>query len=167
MLKSKWFFGFALLSLFALLGSQAKAADEKYFKIVHAETKKVLALTDNSEEAGARCVLAKDDGSEAQQWSLVKDGEYLKIVNRKSGKVLDVNEASSDDGAEIIQWDAKDDDFDNQRWSWVGKGMAKQLKSKSSGKVLDISEETKVVQKTADDKNKKQLWEAVEVKAKK
>src|SRR5438067_2486626 len=47
------------------LAARPAAADEadKYFKLVHADTGKVLAIEDSSEEAGARAVLAKDDGS--------------------------------------------------------------------------------------------------------
>jgi hypothetical protein len=68
----------------------AEAADAKYFKLVHADTGKVLSVADNSDEAGAKAVLAKDEGSKGQQWKLEKDGDHYKIVNRNSGKVLDV-----------------------------------------------------------------------------
>ena len=155
----------AAAAALAWLAAPALAEDEKYYKIVHAETGKVLAVADNSGDAGARIVLAKGDGSEGQQWKIVKAGDHLMIVNRKSGKVLDVNEASADEGAEIIQWDEKTEDNDNQRWSWVVTDKAKQLKSKSSGHVLAVNED-KVVQKKADDKAKGQMWEAVEVAAK-
>jgi hypothetical protein len=133
-------------------------------KLVHAETGKVLSVKDNSTEAEARCVLANDDGNEAQQWKIVKDGEHYKIVNRKSDKVLDVMNASSDDDAEIIIWEEKGDDNDNQRWSWDGTGKTKRLKSKSSGKVLDVGGEGQVIQKGSSDKAKGQLWEVVEIK---
>jgi hypothetical protein len=139
-------------------------AQEKYVKLVQADTGKVLAVAENSDDAGARAVVAKDDGSEGQQWRLEKDGEHYKVVNRKSGKVLDVFEESPDEGAAIIQWDDKAEGNDNQRWSWEGSGKDRRLKSKSSGLVLDVDDEGKVIQKKADEKAKKQLWRVVEVK---
>lgn len=147
----------------ALLGGSAPAADT-FVKIVHVETGKVLAVADNSEEAGARAVLAKDGDAEALQWKVVKDGEFLKVVNRKSGKVLDVYEDSKDEGTQIIVWDEKDEGTDNQRWSWAGDGKERRLKSKSSGLVLDVAADGKVVQKKSDDKAKTQLWKVEEVK---
>ena len=113
-----------MLRCFAVLLASAvglrTVSAEEYFKLVNPDTKKALSVADQSEDAGAKVVLAKDDGSEIQQWKLEKDGEFLKIVNRKTGKVIDVNEASKDEGGSIIQWDEKSDDTDNQRWSWEG-----------------------------------------------
>jgi hypothetical protein len=142
----------------------ATAEDAKYVKIVNVDTGKLLALTDDSEDGGARATLAKDEANQARQWQLVKDGEHLKIVNRKTGKVLDVNEASRDEGGEIIQWDEKTEDNDNQRWSWDGKGEERRLKSKSSGLVLDVNADGKVIQKKVAEKSKSQLWRVVDVK---
>jgi hypothetical protein len=144
--------------------ASALADDAKYVKLVHTDTGKVLAVADNSEEAGAKAVLAKDDGSKAQQWKLEKDGSHYKLVNRKSGKVLDVEGESTDEGGGIIQWDDKAEGNDNQRWSWEGDGKARRLKSKSSGLVLDVGDGGAVVQKKADDKAKAQLWQVVEIK---
>ena len=146
-----------------LLASPAPAADAKYVKLVHADTVKVLAVADDSDEAGAKAVLAKDTGAKGQQWKLEKDGDYYKVVNRKSGKVLDVYGDSRDEGADIIQWDDKAEDNDNQRWSWEGDGKARRLKAKSSGLVLDVGVDGKLVQRQADDKAKGQLWQVVEV----
>lgn len=147
-----------------LFGAALAADDKKYVKLVHADTGKVLAIADGSDDAGAKAVLAKDDGSQGQQWQLVKDGDYYKVVNRKSGKVLDVEGDSMDEGGGIIQWDDKSEGNDNQRWSWAGDGKERRLKSKSSGLVLDTGDEGAVVQKKADDKAKGQLWKVVEVK---
>jgi hypothetical protein len=147
----------------ALFAAPAVAQDGKYVKLVNPDTGKVLAVADNSDDAGARVVLAKDDGSEGQQWKLEKDGDYYKVVNRKSGKVLDVFEESTEEGGQIIQWDDKSEGTDNQRWSWVGGGKERRLKSKSSGLVLDM-DDGKAVQRKADDNAKGQLWQVVEVK---
>lgn len=151
----------ALLALAPAAGRDDSGA--AHVKIVHADTGKVLAVEDDSTEAGAQVVLARDDGSEGQQWKLEKDGGYLKIVNRKSGKVLDVFEASQDEGTRIIVWDEKSDDTDNQRWAWAGNGKDRRIKSKHSSLVLDV-DGTRVVQKKADDEAKGQLWRVVEVK---
>jgi hypothetical protein len=148
----------------ALFAAPAVAADAKYVKLVHAETGKVLAVADNSDEAGAKAVLAKDDGSKGQQWKLEKDGDYYKVVNRKSGKVLDVEGESTEEGGGIIQWDDKSEGNDNQRWSWEGKDKDRRLKSKSSSLVLDVGDGDAIVQRKADDKAKGQLWRVVEVK---
>jgi galactan endo-1,6-beta-galactosidase len=142
----------------------AAPAQEKYVKIVQVDTGKVLAVADDSDEAGARAVVARDGDGKAQQWRLVKDGEFYKIVNRKSGKVLDVSGESLDEDGEIIQWDDKDEGTDNQRWSWQGDGQERRLKSKSSGLVLDVDGAGKIIQKKADPKSKAQLWKVVEVK---
>jgi galactan endo-1,6-beta-galactosidase len=149
---------------FLFAAPRAAAEDAKYVKLVQASTGKVLAVADNSDEAGARVVLAKDDGSEGQQWRLVKDGDYYKVVNRKSGKVLDVTGDSKEEGVEIIQWDDKAEDNDNQRWSWEGSGKDRRLKAKSSGLVLDTDEDGTGVQRKSDAKSKSQLWQVVEIK---
>jgi hypothetical protein len=155
-----------LLAAFAAVGLCAAAAaqDTRPVKIVHVPTGKVLAVADDSEEAGARTALAKDDPkSEAQQWKVEKDGEFLKLVHVKSGKVLDVNEDSKDEGAAIIIWEDKAEGYDNQRWTWSGDGKERRLKSKSSELVLDVDDEGNVVQKKPDEKAKGQLWKVVEV----
>jgi hypothetical protein len=166
-----------LLSLVAVLAAvlvrpaEDKKADkspEVVVKVVHVDTGKVLGLTDDLDEAAATCVLAKDeDGKEARQWKVVKDGEWVKLVNVKSGRVLDVNDDSEDEGAELIIWDDKGDEgVDNQRFQWEGKGDERRLKAKHSGLVLDVSADGGVIQKKSDEKNKKQLWKVVELKAK-
>jgi hypothetical protein len=153
----------AVLLVVSVLGPAA-AADATYVKLVHADTGKVLAVADDSEEAGAKVVLAKDDKSQGQQWKLEKDGDHYKIVNRKSGKVLDVESDSKDEGGAIIQWEEKTEDNDNQRWSWEGKGKDRRLKAKSSSLVLDVGDDGGIVQRKSDEKSKAQLWRVIEVK---
>jgi len=154
----------AALAVCAAVSAPAMAED-KFVRIVNVDTGKVLGVKDDSEEGGARAVVAKlDEANKAQQWTLEKDGTQYKLVNRKSGKVLDVNEASADEGAAIIIWEAKGEDNDNQRWAWDGEGKERRLKSKSSGLVLDVDDEGQLVQKKADEKSKKQLWRIEEVK---
>src|SRR3954452_5131928 len=149
-------FRLTLIAIVTLsLAFAAAAAEEaKYVKLLHVNTGRVLAVTDDSDDNEARAVVAKDEpANKARQWQLVKDGQHLKIVNRKSGKVLDVNNASKDEDGEIIQWEEKTDDNDNQRWSWEGKGDDRRLKSKNSGLVLDVTAEGKVIQKKANEKS--------------
>lgn len=159
-------FRLALIATLSLTFAAAAAAEEaKYVKLLHVNTGRVLAVTDDSDDNEARVIIAKDEpANKSRQWQLVKDGEYLKIVNRKSGKVLDVNNASKDEDGEIIQWEEKTDDNDNQRWSWEGKGDDRRLKSKDSKLVLDVTAEGKVIQKKPDEKTATQLWKIVEVK---
>ena len=154
----------AVASACLLLAVQSAAAeDAKFVKLRNADSGKVLAVADNSEEAGARIVVAKDDGNEVQQWKLEKDGDHYKVVNRKSGKVLDVSQDSKEEGGEIIQWDEKSEDNDNQRWTWQGDGKKRRLKSKSSDLVLDVDDDGKVVQRGSAEKARSQLWEVVDV----
>jgi hypothetical protein len=156
-----------VIGIFMLsLSLRARAAEEaKPVKLVNVETGKVLAVTDDSEDAGAKAVLAKDEPTnEARQWKLEKDGSEYKVVNRKTGKVLDVFQNSKDEGGQIIQWDEKTEDNANQRWSWEGTGEERRLKSKNSGLVLDVETDGSVVQKKSDPKAKSQLWRVVEVK---
>jgi hypothetical protein len=141
------------------------AADDTFVRLVNVDSGKVLAVKDDSGEAGATAVLAKpDEANKAQQWKLEKDGKTHKLVNRKSGLVLDVNEDSKEEGASIIVWDAKAEDADNQRWLWEGEGKERRLKSKSSDMVLDIDDEGRIIQKKGDEKSKKQLWRVEDVK---
>jgi hypothetical protein len=166
---SRWLV--AVAGLFAVVGFGA--ADDKkaepVVKVVHVESGKVLGVTDESDEAGAKCVLAKDeDGKDARLWRVVKDGDWLKLVSVKGGKVLDVFGDSTEEGGELIIWDDKGEGgTDNQRFQWDGKGDERRLKAKHSELVLDVTGEGGVVQQKADEKNKKQLWKVVEVKAKK
>jgi hypothetical protein len=156
---------FCALALGLAFAAPALAADEKIVRIVNVETGKVLAVTDDSEEAGARTVLAKaDPDNKAQQWEIKKDKKVFALVNVKSGKVLDVNEDSKEEGAAIIIWDAKDEDNDNQLWSWEEKDKERRIVSKSSALVLDIDDEGRIVQKKTDEKAKKQLWNIEKVK---
>jgi hypothetical protein len=157
-------FRLALIATLSLAFA-ATAEEAKYVKLLHVNTGRVLAVTDDADDNEARAVVAKDEpANKSRQWQLVKDGDYLKIVNRKSGKVLDVNNASKDEDGEIIQWEEKTDDNDNQRWSWEGKGDDRRLKSKDSKLVLDVTAEGKVIQKKSDEKTATQLWKIVEVK---
>ena len=169
---SKWLLSAAVVLAVVVVSPAEDKKDEKkadvVVKVVHVESGKVLAVTDDSEEAAAKCVLAKDeDGKPARQWKVVKDGEWLKVVNVKSGKVLDVNEASGDEGADIIIYDDKGtEDVDNQRFQWDGKGDERRLKAKGSSLVLGVGTDGCVIQSKADEKNKKLMWKVVEVKAK-
>jgi len=154
-----------LMALVAVLAIAAPtpAREDTFVKLTLADGR-VLSVADDSDEAGAQVVAAKDGDSKAQQWQVVKDGESLKLVNRKSGKVLDVNNASKDEGGQIIIWDEKTDDNANQRWSWEGTGDERRLKSKNSEMVLEPEKDGNVVQKKSDAKAKSQLWRVVEVK---
>jgi hypothetical protein len=157
-------FKFTLAVVACGLLAAASFAEEKFVKLVHSSSGKVLSVADNSEEAGAKATVAKDDGTKSQQWKLEKDGDHYKIVNRKSGKVLDVESESLEDGGSIIQWDDKAEGNNNQRWSWEGSDKERRLKSKSSSLVLDVADDATVIQKKADDKAKGQLWRVEEVK---
>jgi hypothetical protein len=163
MVRSIWL-GVVAAVAFSFAGTAGAQQEGKWVKIVHVPTGKVLALADDSEDAGARVVVAKDEAKEARQWKLEKDGEHYKVTNRKTGKVLDVFENSKDEGGQIIQWDEKTEDNANQRWGWDGSGEERRLKSKDSGLVLDVDAEDKVVQKKSDEKAKTQVWKIVESK---
>jgi hypothetical protein len=169
---SKWLLPVAVVLAAVVVSPAEDRKDDKkadaVVKIVHVDSGKVLGVADDSEEAAAKCVLAKDeDGKDARQWRLVKDGDWLKVVNVKSGKVLDVNEGSADEGADLIIWDdKKEEGTENQRFQWDGKGDERRLKAKHSSLVLEVTREGGVIQNKADEKNKKQLWKVVEVKAK-
>ncbi|MBY0455739.1 MAG: RICIN domain-containing protein, partial [Gemmataceae bacterium] len=67
----------------AALFATSATAQEKFVRIVHVETGKVLAVADDSDEAGARTVLAKlDEKNKAQQWEVKKDDKHFSLVNR-------------------------------------------------------------------------------------
>jgi Ricin-type beta-trefoil lectin domain-like len=155
---------FLLAALCGLFSSWGFAADAKVVKIVHVETGKYLAVEDNSDEAAAKTVLAKDGDGEGLQWTVEKDGEHIKLTNKKSGKVLDVNENSKDEDASIIQYDDKSEGNDNQRWKWVGTGDEKRLVSKWSSMAVVPDAVGKLIQKKVDEKAKTQLWKIVDVK---
>ena len=77
------FFGLTMVSTSS---SQDKA---KYYRIVNENSGKVLAIEDNSKEAGRKSVQTEQKDHHGQQWQLVQVGEYVKLVNRHSGKALD------------------------------------------------------------------------------
>ena len=162
-------FRLALIATLSLAFA-ATAEEAKYVKLLHVNTGRVLAVTDDSDDNEARAVVAKDEpANKSRQWQLVKDGEFLKIVNRKSGKVLDVSGDSSDEGGIVIQWGDKTgsdgESTDNQRWKWQGTGDARRLECKLSGLVLDLDSQGFVVQQKANPNSKTQLWRVVEVPA--
>ncbi len=165
---SKWLLAVAACAVAVGVSRADDKKDEKadvLVKIVHVDSGKVLAVEGDSEENEAHCVLAKDEDKDTRRWKAVKDGEWVKLVHAKSGRVLDVHNVSSDEGAHLIIWDDKGTDgIDNQRFQWDGKGDERRLKAKNSGLVLDAESDGHVVQKKADEKNKKQLWKVVEVK---
>jgi WD40 repeat protein/serine/threonine protein kinase len=139
----------------------------KYVKLVHADTGKVLAVTNNSAQAVAKAILAEDDGSKAQQWKFEKDGAYYKLVNRRSGMVLDVEGETTEEGGAVIVWDEKDERqerVDNQRWSWEGNDQVGRLKSRLSTLVLNVGDDGAIVQRKADENAKGQLWRVVAIK---
>lgn len=155
----------AACAVLALPLNARENREDMFYRLVQVNSGKVLGIADDSEEGGARAVVAKpDEKNHAQEWKLEKDGGFFKLTNRKTGKVLDVNENSTDEDAPIIQWDEKGDDNDNQRWSWVGDGADRRIKSKSSNLALDVDGDGKVVQKKASDTSKGQLWKLVPVK---
>jgi hypothetical protein len=150
------------LITYILLTAPATAEEyNKFVKLVHVDTGKVLAVADNSDEADAKAVLAKDDGSKGQHWKIDKDDDHYKLANRKSGKILDVFMGSQDEGSAVIQWHEKESPADNQRWSWEGVGKERRLKSKVSNLVLDVDDKEVVIQKKSYDKAKSQLWRVV------
>jgi hypothetical protein len=153
--------------------SRAAASDisdvTTFYKIVNTNTSKVLAIEDDSDNAGSHAVLVKDVGpddkqAKARQWKLEKDGNYIKLTNRQFGLALDVEGESADEGANIIVWDDKSDGIDNQRWALNGQDNPHRIQSKLSGLVLDV-EDGNIVQHAANEKAKSQLWQLVEIKA--
>jgi hypothetical protein len=174
--------GIAVAYIRAVAGATENLPD-KYVKLVHVATDRVLSIADNSEADEAKAVIAKDDDSQSSHWRIEKDGDYIKLINRKSGKVLDVQDHSKDQWGQIVQWEDKPDDNDNQRWSWepeakdgdakastkpnaepIANPKPRRLKSKSSGLILDIGGDYTVVQKKADKGSAIQTWTVVEVK---
>jgi hypothetical protein len=139
------------------------AGSPRYVKLVHVPTGKVLAVAGNSDHAGARLVLAADDGSEAQQWELSPEGIFFKVVNRQSGKVFDVHGDSKLEGAAINQWTDKQRRDDNQLWTWEGDRNAGRLRVKSSGLVLDVDPQGQAIQRGSQPNARSQLWKLVDV----
>src|SRR5438094_344943 len=67
--------------LFVLAGAgllsaapRVRAADTGYVKLIQVDSGKALGVADDSDEAGARAVLAKDGDGKGLQWKLEKDG---------------------------------------------------------------------------------------------
>jgi serine/threonine protein kinase len=145
-------------------GQAVPAQGGRYVKLVHVETGKVLGVSGNSTDAGARAILRGDDGSESQQWLLKPEGGYFKVVNRRSGKVLDVHGNSLEEGAEINQWTEKSHNTDNQLWAWEEDGQGGRFRVRSSGLVLDVGDQGEAVQRPSYAAAKSQLWKLVEVK---
>jgi hypothetical protein len=163
---------FGMSAALLLCAAQAFCADQKddstaYFKLVNVATGKVLALENDSAGSDSQAQLATDTGAKSQQWKFDKSGDFNQLVNRAAGLALDVAEFSNDEGGTIIVYDVKSaaDQNDNQLWSWDKNAQAGdkgvRIKSKSSNLVLDAGSDGKIVQNSAKDSAKSQLWRVV------
>jgi hypothetical protein len=85
------------------------------YKLVCANSGKVLDVTGGSLQAGAAVVQWPYQGGANQQWYVLDVGNSTcTIQSVGSGKVLDVEGASLQDGAQVLQWD--DHNGANQHW---------------------------------------------------
>ena len=116
---SRILFAVAFAAVLGTLTGAARPADEKYVKLVHVETGKVLSTADQATDIGAKTVVAKDGDDEAHQWSFVKDAGFYKVVNRKSGRCLDVDNSHCGGlGSAVQLWDCLGDGSNKQTNQW-------------------------------------------------
>jgi hypothetical protein len=88
------------------------------YKLVCANSGKVLDVTGGSQQAGAAVIQWSYHGGANQHWYVLDAGNSTcKIESVGSGKVLDVEGGSVQDGARVLQWD--DHNGANQHWSLV------------------------------------------------
>ena len=93
-------------------------AGQPAYKLVCANSGKVLDVDGALLQNGARIQQWTDNGGANQHWYVLDAGNSTcKIQSVGSGKVLDVEGGSVQDGARVLQWD--DHNGPNQHWSLV------------------------------------------------
>lgn len=63
-----------------------------------------LDVYGGSAQDGANVQLYSNNGTTAQEWKIIKQGEWYRILSEKSGKTLDVQWGASSAGANLQQW---------------------------------------------------------------
>jgi hypothetical protein len=112
------------------------------YKLVCANSGKVLDVDGASVQDGATVQQWTDHGGANQQWSFEAVGTIAgqmayKLVCANSGKVLDVDGALLQNGARVQQW--TDHGGANQHWYVLDAGNSTcKIESVGSGKVLDV-----------------------------
>jgi hypothetical protein len=154
----------------------APAARRLEVKIVNVATGKVLAPQNDSSDDGVKMELSNDEDKAIRQWRLEKDDDSYKLINGGNEKLLDVYLGRKEEETPIIQWPEKTADngginltggLDNQRWLMekfdLENPKPMRIKSKFSELVLDVDNSGNVVQRSADENSKSQLWKIVDL----
>ncbi len=120
-------------------GKQNGIVDGAVYKLVNANSNKVLGIYGAQTGNGANAVQWTDIGSADQKWKIVAlSNGYYKLVNQNSLKVLGIYGGGTGSGSNAVQWD--DTGSADQSWLLVKKANGKYtIYNRNSGKVLGIS----------------------------
>ena len=99
----------------------AKAKAETVYTIRTAVGSKfVLDVYNGQMTNGGNVQIYTENGTNAQKWRMVKDGDYYTIISAKSGKALDVKKNGKVDGTNVQQWTPNGSAA--QKWKVVSAG---------------------------------------------
>ena len=111
---------------------------EGVYRIVNANSGKLLEVADASTADGANVQQHSDTGHPCQEWSVQDwgNGEYA-LENVNSGQLLEVADGGTSDGDDVQQWPSNG--YPNQRWYVVENGDGTfRLENVNSGNVADV-----------------------------
>lgn len=105
---------------------------------------KVIGVSGNSANNGAKIVQQPYSGSKYQKWLKVKARQgYITLENLGSGKVMDIPSASASEGMQIQQYDANDSNA--QQWDILKVGLEEIIR----GEVVPDTSTSEAWQKNA------------------
>ena len=88
-----------------------------YYKIKHVASGKYLTVAGGSTAYGANVEVSADNGSNAQQWAIVSNGEGYSLISKANGYALDLPNAATGDGNNLTTYPRFGNDA--QRWTFV------------------------------------------------
>ena len=88
-----------------------------YYKIQHASSGRCLDVTDFSSNYKTKVSVRDDNGSAAQQWTVMRNGEGWSLISRCNGYALDLPDGTLMNGMELQVYPSISND--HQRWTLV------------------------------------------------
>lgn len=90
--------------------------DNGYYKFRHAPTGKCLDVSDGVAVNGSNVAIHTDNGSLAQQWAIIPNGDGYEIISRCSGFALYVAGDYAVTGTNVAQRARLNDQWGHERW---------------------------------------------------
>lgn len=121
-------------------------------------------LEASASENGSRVVQAAQTDSDAQVWTMRKNGSTVRFINKASGKALDAMMGGTENGTHLQIWE--DLGAESQLWKLSGR-IYKKIVNSAANKVMDISglsdEDGAPAQLWDDIGGENQQWKLIEI----